>query len=456
MAQRRPLARVLVALGAVVASTLTATTVQAGLSPASAAGTVLSSTPTSLGGWGVVGMNVSTSPLSDFKSNVTALAEWKNRIFVGGMFTAVANNGTVRARQPYLAAFNRDTGAWISSFTPELDGGVWDLAVTPAGQLLVGGYFDTVNGRTQKGLVALNPTTGATDTSFKISLTRTSGRVGVRTMDVQGNYVYVGGNVTGASGGTGTDTNTVRGKNLFKIKLTNGRPNGKFKPTMSTSPWQVDASAAGDRVYAAGRFGTVNGTTKEVLAVLDPATGALVPGVRDAQPTYDCRPLCSRQPYSQAVYETKDRRFVIATPVEHGLHQLDRGNLALRYGHYTGAGPLEIPAAGGDYQAIAEAGGVIYAACHCFKYNYEGAYRTRTPGKAPVSWQSMSRINGIGAYDLTTFRKIDTFNPQLYGQYGDGVWQMLVDSKGCLWVGGDVTKGNGNRWFGGFAKFCAA
>jgi hypothetical protein len=453
--RRRHFRTLLLTVVPVVAASLTAGGVGTALAaPAGAAGTLMLNQPKSLGGWGVVGYNGSTSPVSSFKSNVTALAEWNNRIYVGGMFTAVANKGTVQAQQPYLAAFDRATGAWVSSFRPQLDGGVWDLAVSSTGRLLVGGYFGTVNGAARPGLVALNPATGAVDTGFVTALTVTSGRVGVRSLDVQGQWLYLGGNLTTVIGGTGTDVATVRGKNLFRVKQSNGRPDSAFTPIMSTAPWQVYASRAGDRVYAAGRFGTVNGTPLTVLAVLSAANGQLVPGVKPVQASY-CPTGCGTYvPYSQAVYETADRARVIGTATEHTLQVFDRTALNRRYGHITGAGPGASQPAGGDYQAIAETGGVLYAACHCFQYDYSGSYAMPRPGYAPSSWERYSRINGIGAYDPVTLAKLDTFSPTAYGSLGDGVWQLLVDSTGCLWAGGDLTHASGSVWLGGIAKFC--
>ncbi|MFN0285007.1 MAG: delta-60 repeat domain-containing protein [Kineosporiaceae bacterium] len=456
--RRRPIARILLTVGSVLAGSLAAGAAGTGLAaPANAAGAVMLSSPKSLGGWGVVGYDGATSPVATFKSNVTAITEWNNRIYIGGMFTAVARNGVTQAKQPYLAAFDRATGTWVSTFRPRLDGGVWDLAVTPAGKLLVGGYFANANGSLHRGLVALNPSTGAVDPGFAVTLSVGTGRAGVRSLDVNGPWVYVGGNVTTVTGGTGTDVATVRGKNLFRLKVTNGRPDGAFKPIMSTAPWQVYASRAGDRVYAAGRFGTVNGAPKEILAVLSAADGRLVPGVADVTPTYDCRPKCSKStyaPYSQAVLETTDRTSVIGTPTEHAVQIFSRATLTRRYGHYTGAGPGVTRGAGGDYQALAEVNGIVYGACHCFQYDYDGAYSVLTPGLAPTRWDRLSRVNGIAAYDAVTLKKIDTFSPQAYGSLGDGAWQLFVDSRGCLWAGGDFTHASGSRWLGGFTKFC--
>jgi hypothetical protein len=439
----------------VVAGSLTASGVGTGLAgPANAAGAVMLSSPKTLGGWGVIGYDGATSPVVTFKANVTAITEWNNRIYIGGMFTAVARNGVEQGRQAFLAAFDRSTGTWISSFRPVLDGGVWDLAVTPTGTLLVGGYFANANGTAHPGMVALNPTTGANDPSFAISLSVTSGRVGVRSMDVNAGYVYIGGNFTTATGGTGTDVATVRGKNLLRLKLTNGKPNGSFKPIMSTAPWQVYASRAGDRVYAAGKFGTVNGAPLDIAAVINAADGQLVGGVNRVRATY-CDGGCGTYaPYSQAIAETADRQRVIATPTEHAVQVYGRGTLDLRYGHITGAAPRARQLAGGDYQAIAEANGVVYAACHCFQYDYSGSYSNPRPGYAPTGYDGYTRIMGIAAYDAVTLQKIDTFYPQAYGSLGDGAWQLFVDSAGCLWAGGDFTHASASRWLGGFTKFC--
>ncbi len=74
----------------------------------------------------------------DIDTPVQAFAEWGDRIYVGGKFTEVeVTPGGRRVSQSFLAAFDRTTGAWIPGFRPRLDGAVWDLAVTPAGLLVV-------------------------------------------------------------------------------------------------------------------------------------------------------------------------------------------------------------------------------------------------------------------------------------------------------------------------------
>ena len=335
------------------------------------------STPKSLGGWGVTGLDVSTSPLADFKCNVTALAEWHGRIYVGGVFTAVAN-GVPRRRSP---TSRRSTGhrRLGRTFRPTLNGGVWDLAVTPKGQLLVAGYFGDVNGDAARGVVALNPSTGAVDPTFKARRPGTPGPgSGVRTMDVEGGWVYIGGHVTVVTGGPGAQAATARGKNLFRLAW-NGPPGRQLQAVLSTAPFQVYASRLGDRVYAAGQFGTVNGVRQGGPAVLSATNGGLVPGVADVSPVQqavcDLRALLRR---------SSRRRTAAGSWRAHRAWapELGRDASTCWYGprHRRPPGPA---GAGGDFQSLVETNGVVYAACHCWGYDYSGAYTVATPGRHP-------------------------------------------------------------------------
>jgi hypothetical protein len=416
---------------------------------------LLSNETADRGGWGVIGLDTSTSPIAGFKANVTAFAQAGDVMYVGGMFTAVARRGVTVADQRYLAAFDRRTGEWLSGFRPVLDGGVWDLVVTPQGRLVVGGAFRTADGAARPGLVALDPVTGQVDPGWPIRLANTVAgeRVVVRALALLGSRLYVGGTVTSITGGAGTAARTASGRNLFRVDPGTAVPDTGWHPTLSTAPYQVLPSPAGDRVYAVGRFGTVNGAKKEILAVLDARTAALVPGVANAVPSYDCRPTCinpTYAPYGQAVLETADRSHVVLAPTEHAVQRLGRASLDYRYGHLFRRG--------GDVQAIAQIGDVIYAACHCWDYDYSGqkAY-------PPVlgSGERVSVVNGIVAFDASTLQRIDDFTPSWRGQFDDGVWQLTVDSDGCLWAGGDAVRGSWGvdvpaayAWAGGFVVLC--
>ena len=64
--------------------------------------------------------------------------------------------------QPWLAAFNLDTGVWVRTFLPQLDGAVFDLAATPDNKLLVAGNFTNIDSvANTAGLAEIDPTTGS-------------------------------------------------------------------------------------------------------------------------------------------------------------------------------------------------------------------------------------------------------------------------------------------------------
>lgn len=431
------------------------TTVPAKGLAASTVTPMLSSSTSDLGGWGVTGLDTSTSPISGFKSNVTALAEYDGKVYVGGMFTTVAKNGQTQASQPYLAAFDRRTGAWDSAFRPKLDGGVWDIIPTSTGKLLVGGLFSTVNGKKNPALALISPKDGSTATGWTSSLVydiNNGARLGVRTMDLIGGWLYIGGNVTVVTGGTGTSKVSVRGRNLFRLRASDGRPDPGFRPQLSTSPFQVYASRKGDRVYAAGKFGTVNGQPLEITAVFNPTDGQLISGLQTVKASYDCRPNCGNttySPYAETLLETTDAQRVVVGPTEHALQILKR-DLSRVTGHITRKG--------GDFQTVIQRGSQIYASGHGWNYDFSQAATYRSSTIPPPSFAEVTSFHGTAAYDATTGAKISGFDPVYESDNGDGVWQSMLDSAQCLWLGGDVVRGSwrgsGYSWAGGFVRFC--
>ena len=126
--------------------------------------------------WQVTNLNQGQTAL---RSYVLGFAEYGNTIFVGGKFREVQHGpGGAKVAQSYLAAFDKNTGAFIPSFAPVINGPVHELKTTPDGKLIVAGEFTTVNGAATTGLVALNPTTGATLTGWSATGQPHFGRAG--------------------------------------------------------------------------------------------------------------------------------------------------------------------------------------------------------------------------------------------------------------------------------------
>ena len=94
-----------------------------------------------------------------------------NRVFVAGSFTTITNQrptNTTSYHQVGLASYNLTTGLVDPAFTPVFGGGgVENVEPSPDGtKLYVAGNFSSVNGVTRKGVVRIDPATGATVTAF--------------------------------------------------------------------------------------------------------------------------------------------------------------------------------------------------------------------------------------------------------------------------------------------------
>ena len=96
----------------------------------------------------------------------------------------------------------------------------------------------------------------------------------------------------------------------------------------------------------------------------------------------------------------------------------------------------------------------MYGACHCGDQVFDGAYTYF--GAESQARNSTYGIKLVGAWDITTGKYIPDFAPNLKGASGNGVWESFVDSRGNLWVGGDINQSlgvNGPQKTVGFARF---
>ena len=94
-----------------------------------------------------------------------------NRVFVAGTFTSIQNqrsNNTASYAQAGLASYNLDTGLVDTSFRPDFAGAdLFSVEATPDGtKLYAAGTFTSVNGVARRGLVRLDPNTGAPVSGF--------------------------------------------------------------------------------------------------------------------------------------------------------------------------------------------------------------------------------------------------------------------------------------------------
>lgn len=390
--------------------------------------------------WGVVGMNhAGEASIDPWNTTVNVLKVHGNRVFVGGRFTGVQQgpSGPIHAQQS-LAAFDLD-GNWISSFDPQIAGRVWDLTFTDDGKLIVGGDFTAVDGLPDtSGIVALDPQTGDVITSWKGSVTHTNQTHIVRGLDHHDGQIYAAGRFNRVTGGT---WNTITVSSATSLSATDGQP-GTWKPILSGTAVRVRAADAGDRVYLAGFFDNVNGDANHgYFAITDRATGNPVPGMGPFIPSGG-----SDDHYQQAVLE-HDGKLVVGGS-EHNTQWYDRNRTSLLDAHITRPG--------GDTQAIEALGGWIYVGCHCTDTLFAGTNHWSSPN----GFRSVHPVNLVARFDPVTHDIDPSWYPHgLRGVESEGVWTIDQDSRGCVWVGGDLIRGSstGNPavdWLGGFGRFC--
>ena len=395
--------------------------------------------------WATTGINLGTAN-PDLSANVLAFADIGNTIYIGGKFLQLQRGpAATPITQSYLAAFDKTTGERIESFNPVIDAPVWELKAAPDGsKLFVGGEFTNVNGVANTGgLAALDPTTGAPLASWVGFVSRTTGTADVRAMDIQNGYLYVGGQFNGVAGGVGAQfTGPIVVGRLARLRVSDGRPDGGWKPNIETAPQDLDASAQGDRVYAVGLFQTLNGVTLNPtkLAIMNTTNGDAVSGLEPWQPN------ATSSEWVNAILEVGSKVYQGGT--QHILHQYTRSDYELERSHLTKTG--------GDFQAVTYRDGILYASCHCTDWQYQDS----NTWSDPINYSRVNAINLIGAYDTTNdLEVVPEFHPtqiDLVGDGGEGPWELFVDSNNCMWAGGDLMRlgTTATPFYGGYERFC--
>ena len=391
--------------------------------------------------WGVSGQDLTgqISSADPAKATVYALAESRNRMFVGGSFTQVKNGPNANGiNRRFLAAFDLN-GNWISSFTPNVNGRVWDMLPSPDGKLFIAGDFTSVNGDTQAaGIAKIDPITGAVDTSFRAKVSLNGARGLVRAIDLRGTTLYLGGRFDAIQiGGTDRPVANTASVHAATAALL------PWRPRTNGVVFDIDASAKGDRVYLAGWFTSINGVNDLTYAT-SATDGSLLSNFKWIR-SYGTGLTCCSGRYTQTVKEVGN--LIYLTHREHLISVFDRT---------TGVRVQTFEAVrNGDHQASVVFDNKIWIACHCGDWDYQGAV------KYPLDsvWQRRGRINLVGQYDALTAEKMDGFLPSLASGTGDGAWRLLFDSRQCLWAGGDLdrrawTGDAATDYVGEFLRFC--
>ena len=234
---------------------------------------------------------VPENPRTDFEQildgRVLAADRVGDRIVVGGDFTQIRlADGTV-ITQPYLAAFDIDTGALDQSFLPTVDKKV--LAIEAAdvpGTFFVGGKFNTIDGVTRRKLAKIDLGTGTVDPGW---VAQADGPV--KTMDFEGGRLFVGGDFTDINGSSRSrlaelDPTSGAVDPNFTIGVTGERDSGTradgfFWGGGGIIVRSVRVTPDGSKLVVMHRGDLVGGLTRWGAAVIDIST--TTPSVTDWQ-----------------------------------------------------------------------------------------------------------------------------------------------------------------------------
>ena len=394
--------------------------------------------------WHVSGLAGNTG--TEGNVEVQAFTQSGSTMYVGGNFKyvrkAATSTGADQVNQPFLAGFDVNTGALVQTFRPTLNEQVRSLATLPNGDVLAAGDFSQANGRPATAVVALNPTTGATDTSWKLTVENrlTGGVLQVHDVAVRGNDVFLGGAFTHLTGGSAGGT--VFSRSMAQVSAVDGTPRSDWNPNLNGTVNAVDPATDGARVYAAGFFDTSNGAPAFRAAAVQTVAGAPL-----ATPSWTPTWSTTNKTYQRAIDQVGDN--VVVGGSEHSLFTFSTSTFNRITGH--------IMMDKGDIQDITSDKGVLYAGCHCNQFNYSNSY---TWPSLSAGWTQADAIGWFGAYDAATGATIPSFTPDMTMRLGSGVWAIKVDTNGRVWAGGDMvtaaTKAKASAWAGGFTRFAPA
>ncbi len=420
----------------------------------------LEPTPDSI--WDVDGTWVS-GHTGSIRAMVWDFQELNGKVYVGGKFLEVVSAGrTTRIPQPFLAAFDRDSGAWVSTFTPQLDGAVYALDVRSDGKLLAAGEMTG-------GIVAVDPVSGAVDAAFNPQIENSWGRAAVFDIDVVGDEIYAGGSFRTSQG--------VELDRLAKLNAFSGDIDPNWTPKTDYDEgtarnagelvWSLEADISRGRIYVTGKFGGIDGNLDAAyFAILDPETGEVRDDVPQGLPKGVLSHRLGDNGFSMWQHDVQLRGDTVFLGGQaHQTLIMDAATLTPRKSYFTNRG-MGDEYAGGDTQVMYVGENTLWSGCHCWG----------SVGEYPLgSYVPMGQEMDFDIYKsfVVDFRDVNPFGQQpVRGAYGidleteelvpltfdllgqGGGWAMLEDSTGSLWVGGQFTQGGGSTR-SGLVRFSA-
>lgn len=366
--------------------------------------------------------------VNNFDSLGWAVEEAGGFVFAGGKFLDVTN-GQQTVSQPHLAAFDRDTGAFVSTIRPDVGGPVLALEPSPDGALFVGGEMDEWNGVTIGALAKIDPATGDLWPGFSTRVYGGTSVIRDLSMGPDG-WMYAAGTFTTAS----SNGNPGAVQSVIRFDPVTGAIDWTWVPaTGGGAIWGVSRSYTENVVYLAGWNNVRDGL--QVVGI-DSSNPALTVWT-GFQMNFNC---CSHMYDVQATPSGT----ILAVGEQHGAYLYDESNNWSQISGHTTSYDSRFQAnsvrRGGDYQDIelSRDGQTLYASCHCWGSHSTGIGFTPTYSSdlANVVGTPTGLVSSTVAYDAVSGVRDQSFNPYMAGDSGG--WGVLEASDGCIWIAGGI------------------
>jgi hypothetical protein len=215
---------------------------------------------------------VSQNPVNNtpqvLDGHVSALVQVGDTVYVGGVFSNVQETGSATVvPKTNLFAYSASTGQIDPDFTPIVKGGgIDDMVVAPdSTSMWISGFFSKIDGKgaTQK-VARIRLDTGAVVSTFKSP--RPDGRVS--DLNYANGSLYIGGqfmNFNGVPQNVIAALDPTTGADLGTVDFSFANPWGNA----AFGAWAMDVSPDGSKLVVAGNFKTVAGQSRPQIALFN-------------------------------------------------------------------------------------------------------------------------------------------------------------------------------------------